>query len=55
MLSNLDTDRIGSSVNESLDLEILLQGFKEQFDLPSFSVNGCNGGGSELHLVGEQF
>src|SRR5271166_4215057 len=51
---NLDPDRIGACPNEGLYLQVLLEGFEKQFNLPAFSVNGGNRAGCELQLVSEQ-
>src|SRR5271165_4915377 len=49
-----NTDRIGACPNEGLYLEVLLEGFEEQFNLPAFSVNGGNRAGCEFQLVSQQ-
>ena len=51
---NLDLQRIGASPHEDLDLEILLQRFEEQLDLPAIFVNAGDGGGAQGQMSGQQ-
>ena len=51
---NLDVKGIGRGSDEAFDFEVLLEGFEEDFDLPTVLVNGRDGGGAEIEVVGEQ-
>ena len=49
---NLNAHRVGTGANEGLDLEVLFERFKEQFDLPALLVNGGDGRRTEFAVVG---
>ena len=42
---DLDLHGIGRGAHKGLDLEVLLQGLEEQFDLPAVFVDGSDGTG----------
>src|SRR4051812_18667319 len=44
--------RTGS--DEAFDFEVLLEGFKEHLDLPTFFVDGSDRGGTEVQVIGQQ-
>jgi len=50
----LDAQRVLVGADEGLDLELLLEGLEEQFDLPAIAVDGGDGGGAEVEVVGQQ-
>ena len=49
---NLNLYGIGTGSHEGLDLEVLLQRFKEDLHLPTVFVDGRDGGCPELQLIG---
>jgi len=51
---NLDLDGIGTGADKGLDLEVLLQSFKEDLHLPAIFIDRGNGGRSQLELIGEK-
>jgi len=51
---NLDLDRIGAGPHKGLDLEVLLQRFEEDLDLPSVLIDGRNRAGPQLPVVAEK-
>ena len=51
LLSKLNLFGIATSSHEGLDLDVLLQGFKEDLHLPTVFVDGGNGGCSKLQLI----
>ena len=51
---NLRLDRVFAGAHEGLDLQVLLQGLEEQFDLPAELVHTGDGGGGQLPLVGQK-
>ena len=52
--SNLNTDGILRSTPKLLNLEMLLQPFKEEFYQPSFLVKFCNFKSGEMLGIGEK-
>jgi len=56
MLSKLNLDLKGVFIgaNEGLDLQVLLDRLEKQLDLPAILVNGPDGGGPEVQMVGQQ-
>jgi len=40
--------------NQGLDLQVLLEGFEEDFHLPVILINSGYGGGPKLKMVGEK-
>lgn len=40
--------------DEALDLQVLLEGFEEEFNLPPLAIDFGKGGGPEFEMVGEQ-
>ena len=51
---NLNLDGIGTGANKGLDLEVLLQMLKEDFNLPTIFVDGGYGAGSQVEVVREE-
>ena len=51
---NLCLQGIGAGSDEGLDLEMLLEHFEEELDLPAVPVYAANGGRSEAKLVGQE-
>ena len=51
---NLNLHGIGTGSNKGLDLEVLLQSFEEDFNLPAIFVNGSNRTGSQTHMIGDK-
>ncbi len=51
---NLNPHRIGTGSNKGLDLEVLLQSFKEDLDLPTVLIDGRNRGCSQLQVIGQE-
>ena len=50
---NLDLDSIGTGAKEGLDLKILLQGFKEDLNMPTLFVDGSNGCSPQFQVIGQ--
>ena len=50
---NLGPHRIGAGTDKGLDLQVLLEGLEEQFDLPAILANGGDGVGTQLEIVGQ--
>src|ERR1041385_6184768 len=51
---NLNAQSIFCSADESFDLEILLEGFEEHFDLPALFINAGDGSRREVQEVRDQ-
>ena len=51
---NLNKKRILAGSDKGFDLQILLEGFEKQLDLPTVFVNRRYGGGTKLKMVGQQ-
>jgi len=51
---NLDLDGIGTGSHKGLDLKVLLQGFKEDLNLPTLFVDGSNGCGPQFQIAGQK-
>lgn len=51
---NLRLDRVGRGANEGLDLQILLGGLEEQFDLPAILVDRGDGTGTKPVMIGDE-
>src|SRR3954452_1177263 len=51
---NLDTQGVFAGADEALHFQVLLQSFEEELDFPPVFVDGGDGGGTEVHQVGEQ-
>jgi len=51
---NLNLHGIGTGSNKGLDLEVLLQSFKEDLDLPTVLIDGRNRGCSQLQVIGQE-
>jgi len=51
---NLDVHRIGAGSHEGFDFQVLLEGFEEEFDLPTLLVDGGDSAGGLLHVVCQQ-
>jgi hypothetical protein len=51
---NLSLQSIGAGADEGLDLQVLLEHFEEEFDLPAVPVYPANGGCSEGKVVSEK-
>ena len=50
----MDLHYIATSSYECFDLQVLFEGFEEQFDLSSVLIDGSNGCGSQGQVVGEK-
>ncbi len=48
---NLNLSRIGAGSHKGLGLKILLQGFKEDLDLPTLLIDGGKGRGSQVQVL----
>jgi hypothetical protein len=48
---NLNLDSIGPGSYKGFNLEVLLQGFEEDFHMPTMFVNDSDRGRSELRLI----
>lgn len=51
---NLDHERVFACPDKGFDFQILFQGFEKQLDFPAIFVDGGDGGGSEVEMIGEQ-
>ena len=51
---NLDVKGVLVGSDESLDLQVLLDAFEKKFDFPAVLVNGRDGCGAELKVIGQQ-
>ena len=51
---DLHLHRVLTRAHKRLDLEMLLQGLKEQFDLPPLLIDGRDRTGGEMHEVGQE-
>ena len=51
---HLNLERIGRSADKGFDLQVLLEGLEEQLDLPALLVNGSDGGGAKLEMIGQK-
>jgi len=51
---NLDLDRIGTCSDKGLDLEVLLQRFEKQLNLPSIFIDSSNRGCSQGRMIGQE-
>ncbi len=51
---NLDAKGVLGGADEGLDLEVLLERLEKELDLPALLVDGGDGGGPEVEMVGEQ-
>ena len=45
---------IARGAQKGFDLQVLLDPFEEQFNLPAFLVNCCNGAGSQMESIGKK-
>lgn len=45
---------IGRGAHERLDLQVLFEGFEEQFNLPPIFIDGGNRTGSQAVVIGEE-
>ncbi len=52
---NLDLDGIGTGAHKGLDLQVLLQSFKEDLDLPTLFVNGSNGRRPQFQVISQEY
>jgi len=48
------SEGVSARAQEGLHLEVLLEGLEEELHLPAFAVDGADGVGGELHVVGDQ-
>ena len=51
---NLRLDGVGRGADESLDLQVLLERFEEQFDLPAILVDRGDGAGTKAMMIGDE-
>lgn len=51
---NLDAQRVLAGADKALDLEVLFERLEEQLDLPALAVDGGQGGGPKLQMVGQK-
>ena len=51
---NLRFESIETGTDEGLDLEMLLEGLEEEFDLPAISVDTSDGGSPKAKVIGEK-
>lgn len=51
---DLDLDRIGRGAHTGLDLQVLLESFEEEFDLPPVCVDGGDRARPESQVIGEE-
>src|SRR5262249_34085470 len=51
---DLDLHRILSRADEGFDPDVVLQGLKEQLDLPPLPIDGRDRAGGEVHDVGQE-
>ena len=51
---DLDQHRVLAGSQKAFDLEVFFDPFEEVLDLPSCLVNGGDGGGGELEVIGDE-
>jgi len=51
---DLCPDGVLGGAHEGFDLHRLLQGLEEQFDLPALLIDGRDGGGRQLEMIGDE-
>src|SRR5258708_6115408 len=51
---DLDVQRVGAGAHKGFDAQILLQIAEEDFDLPAFSIDLRDGGGTKGQVVAQQ-
>ncbi len=51
---DLGLDGIGAGANEGFDFAKLLERLEKQLDLPAFLIDGGDGGGGEVEVIGEE-
>src|SRR4030067_1138678 len=52
---NLDLNGIGTGAHKGLDLQVLLQGFKEDLNLPTLFVDGSNRRRTQFQVIGQKY
>ena len=50
----LDLQGVGAGADEGLDAQVLFEGLEQEFYLPALFIDGGDGGGSEVTMVGEK-
>src|SRR5215212_7498576 len=51
---DMDVKRVIGGSKEGIDLQVLLDGLEEQFDLPALTVDFGDGGGRQIEPIGEE-